>query len=222
MTTEITAICGKSARPTPMPASTVSGRPTSSRRLGHSSWRRSARRSMRIASLNSSSTRAISATRSAPDGSMSRSKAEGRMSPATTPMTARNRAAVTPRFCSGPDSALHTARATSTTSTAITLGRYRTSRRPAGRPSDVGESRRCRRISGRFSDIGPILRPPGVRVRRRVAGLAGEGAEAWGRGWEGGGQRRRAVRPTPARRRASPIATATAVQATGPTMNIAM
>ncbi len=106
--TEAIAIPGKTSRPTPAPASMVSGRPMSSRRLGQpSSWRR-ARRSSRAASLKSSSTRATSVTRCATALSTATSSRPSSFEPARKPARTKTIAEVTPRRSSGRENAPQT------------------------------------------------------------------------------------------------------------------
>jgi hypothetical protein len=120
-TTDASAMPGNTSAPTPAPTSIVSGSPIRRRRLGHPSWRRSERRSIRAASVNRSRTSATSATRSATTDSTEMSSNPSTAVPTNTPDAVKYSAEVIPRRSSGPEKALHTSMTVSSVITA-TIG----------------------------------------------------------------------------------------------------
>ena len=109
---------GNTSRPTPAPATIVSGSPIRRSRLGQPSSWRSGVRSSRAASLKSSRTSAISVTRSATAHSTETSSQPSADAPTTKPATVKNIAEVIPRRSSGPENALQTMMITTMVATA--------------------------------------------------------------------------------------------------------
>ena len=96
---------GNTSIPAPMPAAMVSGRPTSSSRLGQlRSWR-SDRRSSRAESLNSRNARASSVIRSAAELWMLMLSHPRLDVPTAKPAATKTIAEVIPRRSSGPETA---------------------------------------------------------------------------------------------------------------------
>ena len=144
---EASAMPGNTSRPTPVPASIVSGRPMRRSRLGQPSSLRSERRSSRAASLNSSRTSATSVTRSAADVSRETSSRPSAEAPAAKPAATKNSAEVIPCRSSGPDTALQTTMMTAMLASATILPSLSSAHLPDG-------------------GLRAILQPPGDAQRR--------------------------------------------------------